>query len=140
MGRVINPEPAGKERNRLVKEVAAATRQLLRQSQVDTTTRDLAAFIGSTLVQVAGTIDKTVEAWEKRDYWLKADRYRMEWMWTERLGVRMQKAVLGEEWGEVASIAAQVAERVGKVEELKRTSEEKPWAGAWQWLSASSKE
>jgi len=140
MGRVINPEPAGKERNRLVKEVAAATRQLLRQSQVDATTRDLAAFIGSTLVQVAGTIDKTVEAWEKRDYWLKADRYRMEWMWTERLGMRMQKAVLAEEWGEAASIAAQVAERVGKVEELKRTSEEKPWAGAWQRLSASSKE
>ena len=140
MGRVINPEPAGKERNRLVKEVAAATRQLLRQSQVDATTRDLAAFIGSTLVHVAGTIDKTVEAWEKRDYWLKADRYRMEWMWTERLGMRMQKAVLAEEWGEAASIAAQVAERVGKVEELKRTSEEKPWAGAWQRLSASSKE
>jgi hypothetical protein len=135
MGRVINPEPAGKERNRLVKEIATATRLLMRQTQVDATTRDLAAFIGCSLLAVAATIDKTVEAWEKRDYWLKADRYRMEWRWTEQLGKRLQAAVLEEQWGEAAGLTAQIAAKLGKVEELKRTEAEKPWQGAYQRLA-----
>jgi hypothetical protein len=107
----------------------------MHQTEVDATTRDLAAFIGWALLTVAATIDKTVEAWEKRDYWLKADRFRMEWRWTEQLGALMQAAVLAEEWGEVASVTAQVAGKLGKVEELKRTSVEKPWQGAWQRMA-----
>ena len=44
MGRVINPESAGKDRTRLVKSTVLAMRELMRQTQPDDTSRDLAAY------------------------------------------------------------------------------------------------
>ena len=130
MGRVINPERAGVERNRMVKSVAAANRMLIRQAEINSQTRDLAAYIALGLEAIAGTIDPTVDAWEKRGYWLKADRFRMEWAWAEKLGGKMRIAVLSEDWASVAMTAASLAEKLIKVVEPKRTSPAQPWIGA----------
>ena len=83
MGRVIHLERAGKERNRLARQVLTAIRLLGQQEGIDERTRDLAAFVGLALEDLFATVDPTVEAWEKRGYWVKADRYRMEWRWTD---------------------------------------------------------
>ena len=40
------------------------------------------------LEEIAVSIDVSVQAWEKRDYWVKADRFRMEWEWAGALGPR----------------------------------------------------
>jgi len=109
LGRVINPESAGKERTRLTRATVLALRELMRQSQPDSKTRDLAAFIALALEAVAATIDASVDAWEKRGYWVKADRFRMEWYWSEQLGRAMRQAVLAEDWPTIALTAAQVA-------------------------------
>ena len=115
MGRVINPETAGKERTRLTKAVVIAIRELMQQSQPDDNTRDLAAFISLALDAIAGTIDSSVEAWEKRGYWVKADRFRMDWAWSSRLAGDMRLAVLTEDWLKVAQTVAQVAERLNGI-------------------------
>ena len=138
MGRVINPERAGKERNRLARSVVSAIRQLSQQDEVTDRTRDLAAYIVEALGAINGTIDPTVEAWEKRGYWLKADRYRMDWLWTEKQGDKMRKALLDEDWGAVAACMAEIAARLEKVNELKRTVIEAPWDGAWQRMISSN--
>ena len=130
MGRVINPDRVGGERNRLVKTVAAANRMLIHQAEINTQTRDLAAYIALGLEAIARTIDPTVEAWEKRGYWLKADRFRMDWAWAEKLGGKMRIAVLSEDWASVATTAASLAEKLVKVVEPKRTSTAQPWVGA----------
>ena len=36
------------------------------------------------------SIEQSVAAWEKRGYWLKADRFRQEWRWAGDLGRRMR--------------------------------------------------
>lgn len=134
MSRVINPESAGKERTRLTRATALAVRQLARQSQVTAEARDLAAFIALSLLQIAAGIEDTVAAWEKRDYWVKADRFRMEWAWSEQLGSKMKQAVLAEDWPQVASLSAQIAERLGHIKIGEHHRLGSPWNGAYHQL------
>jgi hypothetical protein len=132
LGRVINPETAGKERTRLTKAVVIAIRELMHQSQPDETTRDLAAFISLALDAIAGTIDPSVEAWEKRGYWVKADRFRMDWAWSSRLAGDMRLAVLTEDWQKAAQTVAQVAERLNGIHIPQHHRMGTPWVGAYQ--------
>ncbi len=84
MSRVINPDSVGKERTRLTKSIVLCIRELAKQSDVTAETKDQAAYIALALQAIADGIDVSVAAWEKRDYWVKADKFRMEWMWAGR--------------------------------------------------------
>ncbi|MFN2236946.1 MAG: hypothetical protein ACK2U1_22175, partial [Anaerolineales bacterium] len=94
MSRVINPDSAGKQRNKLVRLTALTVRELLHQSEPNDETRDMAIFIILSLDSIADSIDPSVEAWEKRGYWVKADRFRMEWTWAKKMADEMRKALL----------------------------------------------
>ncbi len=132
MGRVINPDSAGKERTRLSKSVVLALRELMRQTEPDARSRDLAAFISLALIQIAKTIDVSVEAWEKRGYWVKAERFRMEWDWAGRLGRAMKEALKKDDWGSIAGTSVQIAQKLMKVQVTERHRLGTPWVGAWQ--------
>ena len=134
MSRVINPDSAGKERTRLTKAVVLAIRELARQSEPGRESRDLAAFIALALGIIAETIDASVAAWEKRDYWVKADKFRMEWAWSGQYARKMKTAVLEDNWGLVAQTAAQTAQRLSKVTVPMGNRLGKPWVGAWDEL------
>jgi hypothetical protein len=127
---VINPDSAGKERTQLVRSVVLALKELMHSSDVNQETRDLAAYIALALQAISNTIDISVEAWEKRGYWLKADRFRMEWAWTGRAAQTLRTAVLSEDWQTVALTSAQVAEKLNKVDVPKRHGLGTPWVGA----------
>jgi hypothetical protein len=131
MSRIINPESAGKERNRLAKAVVLAIRELMKQTETDEETRDLAAFMALALEEMAGTIEPSVEAWEKRGYWVKADRFRLEWEWCGRLGGKLREATLREDWGQVAGLAVQAAQKLGDMKVSKNHRMGTPWVGAW---------
>ncbi len=136
MGRVINPEGAGKERTRLIKSIVLAMRELMRQSEPDAHSRDLAAYIALALQEVFETIETSVAAWEKKGYWVKADRFRMEWVWTESMSKQLREAVLNDDW---ATIAMQVAKLGGKLNNVDVPARHRlgtPWVGAFQQLKS----
>lgn len=134
MGKIINPEGAGKERNRLVKSIVLAMRELMRQSEPDEHSRDLAAYISLALLEVNQTIESSVVAWEKKGYWVKADRFRMEWVWTERVGKQLREAVLNDDWATIALAVAQLGGKLNNVDVPVRHRLGTPWEGAFQHL------
>jgi len=135
MSRVINPNAAGKERTRLTKAIVITIRELTKQSEPNDATRDMAAFIALALQTIADGIDVSVAAWEKRDYWVKADRFRMEWAWAGQIGEKMKIAVLEDDWASVAMLSAQIAQKLHKVKVSERHRMGTPWVGAWEELS-----
>ena len=137
MSRIINIDGVGKQRKRYTREVVLSIRELMQQSDVTDETRDLAAFIAIRLEAIFDTIEITVAPWEKRDYWVKADRFRMDWAWSGRFAQEMQEAVLQDNWQQVAVISANTAEKLKKVEVPKRHRMGEPWHGAWQELIKS---
>ncbi len=134
MSRVINPDGVGKERTRLSRATVLALRELMRQAKPDETSRDLAAFIALTLEAIAGTIDQSVTAWEKKGYWLKADRFRLEWDWSARLSQQMRKAVGENDWATIAVTAAQVGGKLAAVKLPERHRLGEPWVGAYRQM------
>ncbi len=139
MGRVINPNSPGKLRDQLLRGVVVALRELMSRSENDVEAHDLAAYIVLSLEEIAGTIEKTVEPWEKRGYWLKADRYRLEWEWAGRLGKSLSDGLLGEDWGSAAQAAAQIMAKVQGVKVPARHGVGQPWSGAWARLQGSTR-
>ncbi len=134
MSRVINPDSIGKERTRLTKSVVLALRELMRQSEPDQASRDLAAYIALALAEIHATVDVSVAAWEKRGYWVKADRFRMDWEWTQFSAQKMREAVLKEDWPAIAMTAVQVGQKMMNVDVPARHHLGTPWVGAWNQL------
>jgi len=138
LSRVINPNRPGKERDRLKRAVALALREMMKEPEPNERTRDMAAFIALSLAAITDTVETTVTAWEKRDYWVKADRFRMDWIWADRLGKEMREAVLAEDWGQIAQVAAQVGQALGDIQVSPRHRMGTPWVDAWKHLQLSS--
>jgi hypothetical protein len=134
VSRIINPDSAGKERTRLTRAIVLAIRELAQQSESNIESRDLAAFIALALAIIAESIDISVAAWEKRDYWVKADRFRMDWAWASLLAEKMRLAVLTDDWGTITEAAAVIAQKLNKINLPARNRIGKPWVGAWNEL------
>jgi hypothetical protein len=130
MGRVIQFGGAGEDRKQLIRGIILAIHELMRQNEVSFLTRDIAAFISLSLFDISATVDKSVEAWEKRGYWLKADRFRMEWSWTHKYANIIGEATLGSNWSTIATAVAVIAEKLNKYELPKRHRIDRPWDGA----------
>ncbi len=134
MSRIINPDSVGKDRTRLSKAIVLAVRELAKQTEVTQEARDLAAFISLALKTISEGIDSSVAAWEKRDYWVKADRFRMEWMWAGQYADKLKVAIFTNDWGTVAMVSAQVAQKFGKIVIAQNHRLGKPWVGAFKRL------
>lgn len=138
MSRYINPETGGKERGRLTKMIVLAIRELMSQQSVSDTSYDLVAFIILALREVYQTIDSSVTAWEKKGYWLKADRYRLEWEWSEAFARNLNSALQKDDWGSVALLSAQIAQKLGDIQIGARHRLGTPWVGAYAHLKDNS--
>ena len=134
MSRIINPEGAGKERTNLSRSVLVAIHELMHQQSIDARTRDLAAYIVLALKEIDATIETSVAAWEKRGYWLKADRFRLDWEWTGSLSAKLKSAIFSDRWDEAAAIAVQISGKLSAVKVPKRGFKTEFWEGSWEKL------
>lgn len=134
MSRIIQTDGVGKKRTQLLKAIVISIRELMKQTSVNSDTRDLAAFISNALLAVHATVEDSVGPWEKRGYWVKADKFRLEWEWTKRLGEEMLKATKEEDWPVVAALSANVGQQLSSIQVSDRHRMGKPWIGAWELM------
>lgn len=135
LGRLIKLDSAGKQRTQLLRLLSQAT-QAMTQTTIEESERlDLLAFIILTLEAIQATIDPSVQAWEKRGYWVKADQFRQEWAWTGRYSADMRQAVFNQDWSGVLQIVSKIQMKLGQIKPPERLRIEKPWMGAWQRFS-----
>ncbi len=132
MGRYINTNTGGKSRDKLNKMIVLAIRQLMTQQEISPETMDLVAFLILSLKEVALTIDESVSAWEKKGYWVKADRYRMEWEWSAVYAAKLDQAFQAEDWASIALLATQIAQKLKGIEVSPNHRLGTPWTDAYQ--------
>jgi hypothetical protein len=102
----------------------------MKQSEPDNLTKDITAYVILALEEIAANIDTSVEAWEKRGYWVKADRFRLEWEWAGNSASRLRIAFLSEDWGAIAVTTAYIGQKLNKVVVPQRHRLGTPWVGA----------
>ena len=131
---VKNTENGTTYRNRLCKSIVLAIRKLMQKGRPDAESLDMAAFVVLALEKITESTDSSATAWEKRDYWLKADRFRMEWAWVDQAKSLLEAAVLSQDWVKIAPELIAVAQQLGKVEVAEKNRLGEPWVGAWKVL------
>jgi len=134
VSRLIKPEGVGKTRDRLMKSVAWTLRDLAGKPRLDEDARDMVAYLALALREIYETIDATCLAWEKRDYWLKADQFRREWEWTAATADRLEKIVLENHWDELPALMAELMSRLAKVNLPKKNTFGDGWRGGYAAL------
>ena len=75
-------------------------------------------------------IDSSAAAWEKRDYWMKADELRVRWEWTARMADQLAALVYEERWNDLPPMMVKLFPYFNDIKITKMTRKEDAWQGA----------
>jgi hypothetical protein len=139
MTRFIKTESGSSLRTKLLKSIIITIRELGMQNEVDGDTKDMIAFIILSLQKVTESIEEAVVAWEKRDYWLKADRFRLDWEWVNKASNDLYHALLEDDWSRISSLIPIIAAKCKNIKLNVKVSPMKIWAGAYNNLIHKNK-
>lgn len=135
MGRVINNNTPGKRRHAMMRTIAEILRRLGQQGgHITDDVRDMTAMIVYCLRDIDASIIDTIKAWEKRGYWQKADKFQLEWMWSEQYAKTLERLIRDEDWQKLPEIMMQLFPYFASIEINKMTRNPKDWEGAHERL------
>lgn len=134
MGRVVNAYSPVKVRNQHRRTIAELLRHLSQRATVDQEAKDMAAAIAFSLRGIHESTMKTVVAWEKRDYWTKADRFLREWEWAGVLADELESLVRAGQWAQLPGVMARLMPYFVDIETKKMTRPRSSWTGAFERL------
>ena len=134
MSRVINTNSTGSQRQRLRRTIAEALKRLMTKPELDREAKDLASLIVLCLKELETGVEKSATAWDKRHYYIKADRLRAEWDWTRRYSERMGRLIKVQDWVRLPVVLAELVPRFSDVSVVKYTRTPELWNGAHRRL------
>jgi hypothetical protein len=132
MSRVISTQSPGKIRHQHRRTIAESLRRLSQKSAMDDEAKDLAAIIILSLHGIADTVEQTILAWENRDYWMKAERFREEWRWVEPLTDELSAVVYEGHWEDLPPLLGQLMPQFVDIKVKKMTRKPSLWRGAYE--------
>jgi len=132
MSRVITTQGPGQARHRHRRTIAEALRRLSQKPGLDDEAKDLSALIVFSLHGMADTVDRTIDAWEKRDYWMKAERFREQWRWLEPTADELSAIIYEGHWNQLPVVLAQLISHFADVKVKQMTRKPAVWQGAYE--------
>ncbi len=136
MGRVINIENPTKVRNRNRRTIAELLRRLSEKPTFDEEAQDMAAAITLALWEIADGVEQTVRAWEKRDYWMKAERFLRDWQWVPEAASNLDDVIRNDAWDLLPELLAELFPRFADVQLKSMTRKPSEWRGKYAELVA----
>jgi len=134
MSRVVNSNSPGKIRSQHRRTIAELLRHLIQRHAIDQEAKDMAAAIRFALRGIHESTMKTIVAWERRDYWAKADRFMREWEWADALGKELEKLIREGQWSDLPRVLASLMPYFVDIETKKMTRAPSHWKGAYRLL------
>jgi hypothetical protein len=132
MSRVISTERPGTVRHQFRRTIAEALRLLSQKGQLDEEAKDLAALIVYCLHGMADTVEQTIGAWERRDYYIKAERFRQQWIWLEPAIEELSSTIYRGSWDQLPVVLAQLFPHFTDIRVKQMTRKPSLWQGAYQ--------
>ena len=134
MSRIINLNSPGKLRNQLMRTSAEMLSRLGQKSELDDESRDMVSLLVYSLREIDNGIDRSVLAWEKRDYWIKAERFRVRWDWVRRYADELETIIRSDDWGQLPLVMVQLLPYFEHIKVVKFTRSPRLWQGVYQRL------
>lgn len=136
MGRLIVTDSTGTQRQRWRRSIAEALKRMMAKTELDEEAKDLAALIVFALREIAAGVEQSAAVWDKRHYYIKADRLREDWEWASRSADRMHRLIRAGDWLRLPVVLAELAPRFADVRVSQLTRSPELWRGAYQRLLA----
>lgn len=134
MSRIINVDNPTKIRNRNRRTIAEMLRRLSEKPEVDDEAKDMAAMTVYLLREINEGVERSARAWEKRDYWLKAERFLREWSWTAEMAANIEDVIRNEAWDLLPELMAELFPRFADIQIKTMTRDPDLWRGAYRQL------
>ncbi|MCL4871624.1 MAG: hypothetical protein KJ063_21915 [Anaerolineae bacterium] len=138
MSRVININNPTKVRNYARRTIAEILYLLPRKSSFDAEAKDMAAAIVYCLREIDDTVETTAAAWEKRDYWMKAERFMRDWQWTKEIAANFEDIIREEAWDLLPELLADLMPYFSDLAIKSFTRQPSAWQGAHKKLLADA--
>ena len=135
VSRVINTDSPGKRRNHLMRTSAELLRRLSQKSDIDAEAKDMLAMLVFCLRGIDEGIEESSKAWEKRDYWMKAEEFRQRWMWAGRAADELKDLIFREDWATLGPWMIQLLPQFSDIKITKYTRAESTWSRAYEKLA-----
>lgn len=134
MSRVVKLDGPGKHRSQIMRTAAEVLRRLTEKPELDEEAQDMAALLVYCFREIDSGIDESVTAWEKRDYWVKAERFRARWSWAGPASRELEKVVIGNSWDQLPLTLIKVLPHFEEIKISKYTRKPAIWRGAYHRL------
>ena len=131
MGRVVNVNNPAKQRNQLMRTAAELLRHLSQKQELDDEAMDMAALLVYCLREIDDGIEASAQAWEKRDYWIKAEQLRQRWVWTGNASARLENLIRSEAWERLPAVLVELFPHFSDIKITKFTRNASEWQGAY---------
>lgn len=136
MSRVINTNNPTNQRNACRRTIAELLRHLGQKSRIDEEARDMAATIVLTLQEIEAINMVTAKAWEKRDYWVKAEQFLRDWTWLREYSANLDDVIRHSAWDLLPGLLLDLYPRFSDVAVTKLMRKEETWRGNYAVLLA----
>ena len=134
MSRVINTDSTGKKRNQNMRTGAELLRHLSQKKAIDDEAKDMLALLIYCLREIDEGIDSSAQAWEKRDYWMKAEEFRQRWRWAGDMADELQALVFEDAWQRLPEVMVKLFPKFSDIKINKFMRKPSVWQGSYQRL------
>jgi hypothetical protein len=134
MSRVVHTDSPGKRRNQARRSIAEILRILGRKAEIDEEAKDMAAMLVYYLLEIKETIDESANAWEKRGYWMKVERFVRDWEWIPQSVADIDDVIRHEAWDLLPELLAGLMPHFDDIQIKAMTRNPDAWRGAYQKL------
>jgi hypothetical protein len=138
MGRVVNPDTAGKQRNQDMRTAAELLRRLSQKSEFDDEAKDMAAQLVFCFRSIENGVEEAMVAWEKRNYWNKVEQFRSQWIWVGMAAAKLEQVIRAGTWDQLPPQLMGLLKHFQDITITKFTRGPETWQGAYQRLSAET--
>ena len=136
VSRVLRIETGTTRRARILRGLSQALRAAAQTKDSSAMERkDILAFLAMGLTSLQESVEETGSAWERRAYWVKADRFRLQWAWIPRILAPLEESLHHGDLIRGSACALEIAAILAELKVKAGRTKGRPWEGAWNaWL------
>lgn len=137
MSRIIHIDSPAKVRSQNRRSIAEVLRRLSQKPDIDAEAKDMAAILVFLLKEIFEGVEQSATAWEKRDYWMKAERFLREWRWTLQMAADIDDVIRHDAWDLLPELLLTMYPYFEDIQIKKMTRHPALWQGAYARLMES---
>ena len=136
MSRIVNLNSPAKVRSQNLRTIAEVLRHVGAKTSFDAESKDMAASLVYSLHEINASIDQTANAWEKRGYWMKAERFMRKWTWSKEMAANLEDVIRNDAWDLLPDLLGQLLTYTADIQVKNMTRSKDTWQGAYKRLMA----